>query len=76
MLGPILIKPYSAHSLKPSLFKFNLIVNDDQQDATIYVYLIIPSQLYMFREKFSPIIRSTWLYLQLLVMSTDVAAGW
>ena len=30
----------------------------------------------MFRATFSPIIRSTWLYLQLLAMSTDVAAGW
>ena len=30
----------------------------------------------MFRARFLPIIRSTRLYLQLLVMSTDVAAGW
>jgi len=30
----------------------------------------------MFRAMFSPIIRSTWLYLQLLVMFTNVAAGW
>jgi len=29
---------------------------------------IIPSQLYMFRTMFSPIIRSTWLYLQYLVI--------
>ena len=27
----------------------SIIVNDDQQDATIQVYLFIPSQLYMFR---------------------------
>ena len=37
---------------------------------------IIPSQLYMFWSMFSPIIRSTWLYLQYLVVFTHVAAGW
>jgi hypothetical protein len=30
----------------------------------------------MLRAMFSPIIRTTWLYLQLLVMFTNVAAGW
>jgi len=30
----------------------------------------------MFRAKLSPIIRSTWLYLQYLVVFTQVAAGW
>jgi len=39
-------------------------------------YFIIPSRLYMFRATFSPIIRSTWLYLQYLVLFTQVAAGW
>ena len=34
------------------------------------------SQLYMFRAMFLPIIRSTWLYLQFLVVCTQVAAGW
>jgi len=37
---------------------------------------IIPGQLYMFRRMFSPIIRSTWLYLQYLVVFTQVAVGW
>jgi len=37
---------------------------------------IIPSQLYMLRAMFSPIIKSTWLYLQYLVVFTQVAAGW
>jgi len=36
---------------------------------------IISSQLYMFWAMFSPIIRSTWLYLQYLVVLTQVAAG-
>ena len=36
-----------------------IILNDDQQDATILVYLFIPNQLYMFRAMSSPIIRST-----------------
>jgi hypothetical protein len=43
----------------------NIIANYDQQDATILVYLFIPNQLYMFQVMSSPIIRSTWLYLQL-----------
>ena len=54
----------------------SIIVNDDQQDATILAYLFIPNQLYMFRVMSSPIVRSTWLYLQLLILSTDTAAGW
>ena len=52
-----------------------LILNDDQQDATILDLLFIPNQLHMFRVM-SPIVRSTWLYLQLLILSTDIAAGW
>jgi hypothetical protein len=36
---------------------------------------IIPSRLYMFRAMFSPVISSTWLYLQYLVVFTQVAAG-
>ena len=38
---------------------FSIIVNDDQQDATILAYLFIPNELYMFRATSSPIIRST-----------------
>ena len=37
----------------------SIIVNDNQQDATILAYLFIPNQLYMFRAMSSPIIRST-----------------
>ena len=47
-----------------------VIVNDDQKDATILAYLLIPNQLYMFRAMPSPISRSTWLYLQHLILST------
>jgi len=47
------------------------IVNDDQQDAIILVYLFIPNQLYMFRAMSSPIVTSTWLYLQLVSMTTS-----
>jgi len=39
-------------------------------------YFIIPSQLYIFRAMFSPIVRSTWLCLQHLVVFTNVVAGW
>jgi len=54
----------------------SLIVNDDQKDVTILAYLFIPSQLYAFWAMSSPIIRSTWLYLQLPILSTDIAASW
>ena len=54
----------------------SIIVNDDQKDANILAYLFIPCQLYMFRAMSSPIIRSTWLYLQLLILTTDIPAGW
>jgi len=37
---------------------------------------IIPSQFYMFRAMFSPIIWNTWLYLQCLVVFTQVVAVW
>ena len=37
----------------------SIIVNDDQQDATILAYLFIPNQLYMFRATSSLIIRIT-----------------
>jgi len=50
----------------------SVTVNDDQQDATILASLFIPNQLYIFRVISSPIIRSTWLYLQLLMLSTVI----
>ena len=43
-----------------------IIVNDDQQDATILVYLFIPSQLYIFRAMYSPI---------MLCISSMIPAG-
>jgi hypothetical protein len=36
----------------------SIIVNDDQQDATILAYIFIPNQLYMFRAMSSAIIRT------------------
>jgi len=43
-----------------------------QQLFNLLIFLIQP---YMFREKNSPILRSTfWLYVQLLVQCTDTAA--
>jgi hypothetical protein len=51
------------------------IINDNQQDATNFD-LFVSSLLCMFRAMPSPIIRSTELYLQLQVLSTDIAAGW
>jgi hypothetical protein len=50
----------------------SIIINGDQQDATIFD-LFISSLLYTFRATLSPIIRSTQLYLQLQVLSTDIA---
>ena len=52
-----------------------VMVNDDQQDANVLVYLFIPNQLYMFLVMSSPIIRSTCLYLQHLIMFNGIAAG-
>jgi len=37
----------------------SIIANDNQQVATILVYLFIPNQLYIFWAMFLPIIRST-----------------
>jgi len=31
-------------------------------------YLYIPNQIYMFQGMSSPVIRSTWLYLQFLIL--------
>jgi hypothetical protein len=47
----------------------------NQQDATIQVNLLFLVSCTCFR-LFSPIIRSTLLYLQYLVVFTQVAAGW
>jgi len=41
----------------------SIIINDNQQDATILAYLFIPNQLYMFRAMSSPIMGNTLLYL-------------
>ena len=41
-----------------------------------YFGLFIPNQLYVFWTMSSPITRSTWLYLQLLILSTYIAARW
>ena len=59
------------------IFKWILhIVNDDQQNATFLAYSFIPNQLYIFQAMSSLIIRSTWLYLQHLILSTVIVAGW
>ena len=51
---------------------FNLIHNWWPIRCNFLVYFFVPNQHYMFRTMFSPIIRSTWLYLQLLINSTYV----
>jgi hypothetical protein len=48
---------------------------NNKQDAP-YRLIYYSSQLYMFQAIFWPIIRSTWPYLQYLVVFTQVAAGW
>ena len=71
------MRPIAICGLPRSTLVFHIInVNSDQQDATILAYLFIPNQLYMFRAMSSHIIRSTWLYLQHLVVSTDIDDGW
>jgi len=53
-----------------------IIVIDDQQDATILVYLFIPNQLYMFSGDIFVRHQEHLTYLQLPILSTDTAAGW
>jgi len=43
-----------------------IIVNDDQQDATILAYLFIPNQFYMFRAMSSPIMDEMELTFHLI----------
>ena len=50
-----------------------MIVNDDQQEATILAYLCIPNQLYMFQAMSSPIIRCCKYGQVLLMMGEDIA---
>jgi len=52
------------------------LIQDTSRQLHIQGQFIIPSQLYMFRAMFSPIIRSIWLSLQYLVVFTQVAAVW
>jgi hypothetical protein len=48
--------------------KAHIIMNDDQQDATIF-YLFISSLLYMFRANLSSIIRSSRYRLPILLLA-------
>jgi len=75
-ISPNLPSPFPHRRVNLSVtFKvlYTIVVNDDQQDATILAYLFIPNQLYMFWAMSSPIIRSTLPYLQLLILFTDTA---
>jgi len=47
-----------------NITKTSLLVTNNIQ---LFCLFVCTNQLYMFREMFSPIIRSTWLYLQLLI---------
>jgi hypothetical protein len=55
-----------------STYRVVIIINDDQQYPTI-PNSFISNLLYMFWAIPSPIIRSTLLYLQLRVLSTNIA---
>ena len=48
--------------------------NDVLPLREVWYLFITPSQLYMFRAMFSPIIRSTWHYLQHLVIFTNAVS--
>jgi len=52
----------------------NVFPNYSQQDATLLIYLFLQT-LYMFQAVAPPIIRSTQLYIQLQVLSTNTAAS-
>ena len=51
----------------------NVVINYNQQDATALIYLFLQT-LYMSQAIPPPIIRSTQLYIQLQVLSTNTAA--
>jgi len=67
MMGILMPETCWAVSVRQSNKVLRLIVTSS------WVFYL--SQLYMFRAMFSPIISSTWLYLQHLVIFTNVAAG-
>jgi hypothetical protein len=52
----------------------NIIPNYSQQDATFLICLFL-QKLYMFQAVPPPILRSTQLYIQLQVLSTNTAAS-
>ena len=54
----VLLDFYAASSGNALTTFRDRIVNDDQQDANILVYLFIPNQFYMFRAMSWPIIRT------------------
>jgi len=64
MAWVVVLLPFFRRCISPNSVKTShmydksslIIVNDDQQDATILAYLFIPNQLYMFRAMSSPII--------------------
>jgi hypothetical protein len=81
----------TTHCVETSVANFlqmqrhKLDVHDSMhRDVTIKItkkmhyidWFIIPNQLYMFRAMILSIIRSIWLYLQYLVVFTQVSAGW
>ena len=51
------ICPKNGDNIKISIL--DTILNDDQQHATIFAYLFVPNQLYVFRALSSSIIGST-----------------
>ena len=75
---------YKFNSVIHELLTFLEVHESVHRDTTIKIthkmhyidQFIIPSRLYMFRATFAPIIRNNWLYLQYLVVFTQVAAGW
>jgi hypothetical protein len=67
--------PYSSDLSPANFFLFPKLKVSSTSGARIKL-IIIPGQLYMFWAMFLLIIRSTWLYLQHLVVFIQVAAGW
>ena len=55
----LLLSNKIIHTAVNNMNLLSCIANDDQQDATILVYLFISNQLYMFRAMSLPVIRST-----------------
>jgi len=73
-MSPLEFEPMISAGERPQTYALDRAATGTGRCNYISKFFI-PGRLYMFRAMFSPIIRSIWLYLQYLVVFTQVAAG-